>query len=169
MNTMQSLDALSLWRTVLVALSLSCAVSCGSAPSAKLSPAELEAMRQAAKSYATAWLSNDPDRVMAVFVEEPVLSPSGIPFIEGQKAARNFWWPEDAPPMTITAFELAEREAGGSGEHGFVRGTYTLVFEYGGIRNVNVGKYLSLLKRMPDGSWRISHHFWNDLPQVEDS
>lgn len=156
------------WVVVLVAVSLSGTIGCNPMQSGKLSPDDRQAMRNAASSYATAWLSNDPEKVMASFVPEPVLSPSGIPFVEGQKAARNFWWPEESPPTRVTEFLVTEQEAGGSGDFGFVRGTYRLVFEYSGATHVNTGKYLSLLKKMSDGSWRISHHFWNDLPQGDE-
>lgn len=51
-----------------------------------------------ARSYADAWLTNDTDTVLATFVSEPVLSPSGLPYLEGQDAAcdhsqENTGWP----------------------------------------------------------------------------
>lgn len=55
-----------------------------------LSEPDLQAVRAAAASCADTWLTNDADAVMATFVAEPVLSPSGLDFLEGQKAARNF-------------------------------------------------------------------------------
>ena len=104
---------------------------------------------------------------MATFVAEPVLSPSGLPFLEGQAAARGFWWPDGSPPTTVTEFEYEELEARGSGDIGFVRGTYNLRFDYNGNTYSNAGKFVHLLKRTPKGTWRISHHFWNDLPSDE--
>lgn len=118
----------------------------------------------ASSAYMKAWLANDPDAVMATFVPEPVLSPSGMPFYEGQEAARGFWWPEDAPPMEVTQFDHEELEARASGELGYVRGTFTLVFRYDGETYTNRGTYLHLLRRSRLQGWRISHHLWNDLP-----
>ena len=130
-----------------------------------LDDADLERMREAARSYADAWLTNDADTVMATFVDEPVLSPSGLPYLEGQNAARAFWFPVDAPPTRVTKFELTEIEVSGSGDLGYVRGTFRLGFEYDGSSYKNHGKYVTILRKTPHGRWRITHHIWDDLPE----
>lgn len=127
--------------------------------------AGLIAMRKAARAYADAWLTNNADAVMATFVDEPVLSPSGLPYLEGQDAARAFWFPADSPPIKVTDFEMTEIEAVVSGNLGYVRGTFRLVLEYAGNSYENHGKYLTILRKVPDGLWRISHHIWDDLPE----
>jgi len=125
-------------------------------------------MKVAARAYTEAWLTNEPDAVMGTFVSEPVLSPSGLPYLVGKQAARDFWWPADAPPATVTQFELEELEADGSGDIGYVRGTYTLVFDYEGETYTNLGKSLQILRKNPGEGWRVSHYFWNDLPPAEE-
>ncbi len=130
-----------------------------------LDDADLRAMRDAASSYGDAWLTNDADTVMGTFVDEPVLSPSGLPYLEGQNAARAFWFPADSPPTKVTGFELTEIEVYGSGNLGYVRGTFTLAFEYDGSSYENHGKYLTILGKTPAAGWRITHHIWDDLPQ----
>jgi len=137
----------------------------GNAFAEGLGDADLQAMRDAAKMYADAWLTNDADTVMSTFVAEPVLSPSGLPYLQGQEAARAFWFPADSPPTTVTEFDLTEIEVSGSGQLGYVRGTFRLVFEYDGSSYENHGKYVTILKKEPDGLWRITHHIWDDLPQ----
>jgi ketosteroid isomerase-like protein len=141
---------------------------CAAGVSGELSPEDLEDMKVAARAYGEAWLTNDPEAVMGTFVADPVLSPSGLPYLEGELAARGFWWPPDSPPATVTRFDFQELEASGSGDIGFVRGTYALVFEYEGATYTNLGKSLHILRRLPDEGWRISHHFWNDLPAGEE-
>jgi len=143
---------------VIVALS-------GCAVAEELNDGDLRAMRYAASSYADAWLTNDADTVMATFVDEPVLSPSGLPYLEGQDAARNFWFPADSPPTKVTEFELTEVEITRSGDLGYVRGTFSLAFEYDGSSYENHGKYVTILRKAPDDQWRITHHIWDDLPQ----
>ena len=132
-----------------------------------LSNPDHAAMTAAANEYAEAWLTNDPDTVMATFVTEPVLSPSGLPYVEGQRAAREFWFPADAPATKVTEFDLNAVQAEMSGNLGYVRGTFRLAFEYDGVAYENHGKYVSILKKSTDGSWRISHHFWDDFPRGE--
>ena len=131
----------------------------------ELDDADLQAMRDAAKSYADAWLTNDADTIMSTFVDEPVLSPSGLPYFEGQEAARSFWFAADSPPTMVSEFDLTEIEVAGSGKLGYVRGTFRLAFDYDGSSYENHGKYVTILKKVPDGQWRITHHIWDDLPQ----
>lgn len=157
---------MSCMKTTLAIASLLLTWSCnGNAQN--LSESDLQAVRAAAASYADAWLTNDADAVMATFVAEPVLSPSGLDFLEGQTAARDFWFPDDGPSTNVTVFDLTELEAGGSGEIGYVRGTFALEFEYDGGKYQNTGKYVFLLLKMPDGAWRITHHIWDDFPRQE--
>ena len=137
------------------------------ANAAEWTSADKVAMRKAAAAYAAAWLSNDADEIMATFVAEPVLSPSGLAYREGQAAARQFWFPENSPPTKVTRFELQELESDGSGDLGFVRGTFTLAFDYDGQSYVNHGKYVSLLRRQPGGQWLITHHIWDDFPRTD--
>ena len=142
------------------------AVTCGclTGTPAELTMQELDEIRDASRAYTEAWLSNDPEAVMSTFVADPVLAPSGLPFLEGQAAARSFWWPEGGPLTTVTRFETDEIEVAGSGNLGYARGTFVLEFEYGGNVHTNRGKYLHLVERVNGTGWRISHHFWNDLP-----
>ena len=139
----------------------------GNAVAEGLSDAELKAMRESARSYADAWLTSDADTVMATFVDEPVLSPSGLPYLEGQDAARAFWFPAESPSLKVTTFTTTEIEASGSGDLGYVRGTFHLAFEYDGSDYENRGKYVTILRKSADGVWRITHHIWDDFPQAE--
>ncbi len=148
-----------------ITIGLLFALMFGHAVASELDDEDLSAMRAAARAYADAWLTNDADTVMATFVNEPVLSPSGLPYLEGQNAARAFWFPADSPSTEVTEFVLMEIEVSGSGNLGYVRGTFSLAFEYDGSSYENHGKYLTILRKAPDGLWRITHHIWDDLPQ----
>ncbi len=132
-----------------------------------LDAADLAAVRQAASAYSAAWLTNDADTVMATFVDEPVLSPSGLPFLEGQAAARNFWFAPDSPATTVTKFDMQQIEVSGSGSLAYARGTFSLAFEFDGASYENSGKYLTILRKGADGTWRITHHIWDDFPRTE--
>ena len=132
---------------------------------AELDANDLNSMRDASKAYASAWLSNDAENVMATLVGEPILSPSGLDYREGQKAARDFWFPADSPATTVTRFDTEELEIDGSGDLGFVRGTFTLAFDYDGVSYENRGKYVSILRKQADGEWLITHQLWDDFPR----
>ena len=139
--------------------------ACSGTDDESLSSVEIEAIKAASHVYGTAWLSNDPEAVMATLTNDAVIVPSGMSPIQGEEAIRAFWWPEDSPPTHVTEFSSTEEEAGGYGGFGFVRGTFTLRFQYDGGDFSSGGTYLSLMRCLPDGSWRISHRMWSDGPR----
>lgn len=136
---------------------------CSNSQRTALSSVDVESVKQADQAYATAWLANDAESVMATLTEDAVLLPSGIPAIEGAGAIREFWWPADSPPTTVIEFTSVQQEVAGHGDLAFVRGSFTLRFEYDEESYSSLGDYISLLRRLPDGSWRISHRMWSDL------
>jgi ketosteroid isomerase-like protein len=143
-------------------------MGCSDARDGSISSAELERVKAADQAYATAWLANDSEQVMATLTMDAVIVPSGMPVMEGTEAIRRFWWPEGSPPTNVTEFALVQREVGGHGDVGFVRGSFSLGFEYDGNTYSSGGEYLSLLRRAKDGSWRISHRMWSDRPRDTD-
>ena len=138
--------------------------ACTETADESLSTTEIEAIKAASRAYGTAWLSNDPESVMATLTDDAVIVPSGMSSMQGEEAIRAFWWPEDSPPTMVTEFTSTEEEAGGHGGFGFVRGTFTLRFQYDGADFSSGGAYLCLMRRLPDDSWRISHRMWSDGP-----
>lgn len=97
------------------------------------------------QAYATAWLANDSAQVMATLTTDAVIVPSGMPVFEGQNAIREFWWPKDSPSTKVTEFTLVQHEVGGQGDLGFVRGSFSLAFDYDGKSYTSGGEYFSLL------------------------
>ena len=78
------------------------------------------------------------------------------------------------PPSRVTTFTITPHEIGGEGRIGFVRGRFDLAFvveDQGSEQTYsNGGNSMMLVQKQPDGSWRISHHIWNDpLPQPLDA
>jgi ketosteroid isomerase-like protein len=59
---------------------------------------------------------------------------------------------------------MTQIEASGSGNLGYVRGTFRLAFDYDGESYENQGKYVTILRKGPGGEWRITHHIWEDIP-----
>jgi ketosteroid isomerase-like protein len=137
--------------------------ACDTGSPASLSSTRLQAVRAADRAYAEAWLANDRERVMATLTSDAVIMPSGIPALQGHPAIGGFWWPPDSPATRVTEFTLRQSEADGHGDLAFVRGEFTLRFNYDGKDYANRGDYLSLLRQQPDRSWKITHRTWNDL------
>ena len=146
-----------------IIVAASVAVGCTGAQDLTPQAVDLDAVRAADLAYATAWLSNDPEQVMALFASDAVISPSGIPAIGGHEAMRAFWWPPDAPTAVVTRFDLNQKWAEGSGHMAAVRGSFELSFDYDGKSYSSVGDYNTVLMRGEDGQWHIRFRAWNDL------
>jgi ketosteroid isomerase-like protein len=133
-----------------------------------VSPEVLDEVKSADRSYATAWLTSDREEVMNTLTPDAVIVPSGMPAIVGTEVIRQFWWPSGGPPTKVTEFTLVQHDAGGHGDLGFVRGTFSLGFVYDGTTYSGGGEYISLLRRTAEVSWKISHRMWSDGPRNED-
>ena len=139
------------------------------AGAASLSPADEAKVRGVIRDYEKAWLANDEEGVMRLFTEDAVLLPHhGVEPRAGKSAARAFWFPKGGPPTTVTELTHTIDEIGGSGDLAFVRGHSRVAWTTGlgaeAKKSGNAGTVLVLLRRQPDGSWRISHQMWDDPP-----
>ncbi|MEZ4415811.1 MAG: DUF4440 domain-containing protein [Gemmatimonadota bacterium] len=128
-------------------------------------PADEAAIAAADAAYAAAWLANDSVAVMATLTPDAVIVPSGRSALATPAAIRGFWWPEGGAATAVRRFDLRQEEVGGSGNLGFARGSFTLAFDYDGQSYESGGEYVSLLRKGPDGRWRISHRWWSDRPR----
>lgn len=121
-------------------------------------------VREAIGKYVKAWLSNDPDRVMATLTDDIVLQPHhGVEPVVGAKAVRAWWFPK-GPPTVVTAFNVETRAVEGSGSLAYAWGRSSVAWKYEGKSYSNEGNSLSILRKGKDGTWRIAHQIWNDPP-----
>ncbi len=128
-----------------------------------LSASDAEAIRQVHEAYHAAWLADDSAAVMAALTEDAVLMPHhGVLPVEGATAIRQFWWPPESPPARITVFSSEVNEMSGSGTLAYLRGRFTLVFEYEGETYSNTGNFLRIFRKGADGDWLLFRSIWND-------
>jgi len=126
------------------------------------------AIRKTLEAYRQSWLKNDPAGVLATFTEDAVLLPHhGDPPVRGITNIRAYWFPSSPPqPTTITGLELTIDEISGDGSLAYVWGHDTVSWTRGSGASAtnwtNAGTYLNVMRRMPDGSWRIQAHMWDD-------
>jgi uncharacterized protein (TIGR02246 family) len=162
------------WLTAaLVSLSLvvgPCAASGSKNQPHGLSPADKNAIKTTIEAYRTAWLANDAKGVLKTFTDDAVLLPAhGSPAVVGIEAIEKYWFTPGSPPTTITGLDITVDEVGGNRTLAFARGLDSVawtVTENGGTRrHSHSGTYLNLMKKLPDGSWRIQVHMWDDGPE----
>ena len=139
------------------------------AGAAGLAPADDAKVRAVIRDYEKAWLANDEEGVLRLFTEDAVLLPHhGVEPRVGKSAARAFWFPRGGPPTTVTELTHTIDEIGGSGDIAYLRGHSRVAWTTGlnteAKKDGNAGTLLILLRRHPDGTWRISHQMWDDPP-----
>ena len=127
------------------------------------------AIRSTIEKYRTSWLAGDAEGVMGTFAEDAVLMPpQGIAPAVGREAIRKYWWPAGGPTTTITKLNITYEDIGGECSTAYARGRDEVgwIIEENGTRKShgNSGTYLNVMRRLPDGSWRISHHMWDVDP-----
>lgn len=137
-----------------------------------LGDADVAEIRRLHDAYASAWLAGDRDAVMRCFSTDAVLIPHhGVDIVQGEKAMREFFWPKDAEPVSVSEFTLSPDEIKGRRDLAFARGRFRLQLMLGEETSAraytNAGNYLMVLRRDPDG-WRITRYIWNDpAPQIQ--
>ena len=151
-----------------IVLTMAAGGSAGAAEcSGALSAGDVQAIHAVIETYRTAWLRADAKGVLATFTSDAVLLPAhGAPWIAGTAAITNYWWPPDAPATTITRLDITveavEGNCGVASAYGRDDVEWTQV-EGGATRtHGHPGTYLNVMRKLPDGSWRISRHMWDD-------
>jgi uncharacterized protein (TIGR02246 family) len=132
-----------------------------------LSLEDVAKIRIVHKKYEEAWLRGDADAVRALFTEDSVLLPphAGKPLI-GQKGLNDFWFPPNAPPTKITKLVVTLENIGGDGQLAYAWGTHEVAWtttqDSKTTSAAHKGTFLNVLKKQPNGDWKISHHMWDD-------
>lgn len=155
---------------VVILLSSLCLSSFGAG--GLLTSDDVQKIKQLHEKYRKAWLAGDADGVRSVFVDEPVLLPHhGVAPVVGHDQMNTFWFPLGSPPTKVLKLNLTYNEIGGSGDTAYVWGTDDLSWEtsQNGKTKVvsNKGTYLNIVRKLPTGEWKISHHMWDDPVPVQ--
>ena len=135
----------------------------------RLTPSDTAAIKVVIEAYRTAWLRGDAAGVQRTFDETSVLLPAhGADPVIGMERIKKFWWPKDGPTTKVLQLDISVEQVEGNGCFAFVRGNDTVGWstsEDGKVtRTRHKGSYLNVMKKMPDGSWRILQHMWDDQP-----
>jgi ketosteroid isomerase-like protein len=126
------------------------------------------AVEAATRAYGDAWVSNDPDRVMATLTYDATIYPSTLAPIAGASAIREFWFPAAGPATRVVAMELTIDSVHVDGDTAITSGSGSLTFV---VTTNNVAApprtqnswHVNVLKRQPDGAWKIWRRMWGDM------
>jgi uncharacterized protein (TIGR02246 family) len=122
------------------------------------------AIRRVADAYTAAMLAGDAAAAAAVYGDDAVEMPPGVPPIRGRAAIEQYFRGVFGG-CRFTAFTLSHTEARASGDVAFVTGvSRATVTPNGGPPVTEDGKYLVVLKRA-GGEWKVAYSIHNsDVP-----
>jgi uncharacterized protein (TIGR02246 family) len=139
----------------------------GAAPAAAapagLSAEDETAIREADVAWAKAASAGDAAAITAFYASDAVLLPPGSPPLKGSEEIGKFF-----SGMTSNfsgPFELKTSGVEGRGDLAFSTGEYTatLTPKKAGAKPMPAehGKYIGVMKKQPDGSWKLIYDIWN--------
>ena len=168
---MRLMSKLPLFARFIPAGILLAVVACGPAPqptagttagSGRSEPgtaADLAAIDKLRAAYLEARNSGEASRVISLWAEDGVLLPIDEPPVTGREAiAEHIQDFLDQTPGTITIHPDETRVAG---DWAFERGREVLTMRESGREVALTIKYLAILVRLPDGSWKVGRYMYN--------
>jgi ketosteroid isomerase-like protein len=131
-----------------------------------LSEEDVAALEGAIQEYVQSALAGDLDTWAGLWAEDAVKMDPNSPALEGREAIR-----ASMAALSMTEFTASVAEVDGRGDLAYVRGAFSARGTVEGMPEplvVEQGKYLTIFKKQPDGTWLIAIDIWNsDLPLPE--
>jgi uncharacterized protein (TIGR02246 family) len=114
------------------------------------------------QQYADTATAGDLEGYLALFVDDCIVLPSSAAILTKKDTWRNLVQSSYLDPFDVELI-VTVQETKVAGDWSFARGTYKqrLTPKDGGQMIEEVGKYISILTRQSDGTWKISRHIWN--------
>ena len=119
--------------------------------------------------YAATWKAGDADQLASLYTSDALVLYPDQPALRGRSAIATYFRGFFAE-FAQEVFELTSEEIQVAGPWAFDRGTvrWRGVPRKGGMPVDDLGKYLVVLRRQPDGSWRLARDMDNsDQPHAQ--
>ena len=122
-----------------------------------LTDQDIEAIRGITATQGKYHLAGDWDAWLATCTEDVVFMPPDNPKIEGRSAVRS--WLDEFPATKDLTWTVEAVD--GSGDIGMSRGYGPMILEIEGKPVSFSVKWLAVLKKQSDGSWKMKELAWN--------
>jgi uncharacterized protein (TIGR02246 family) len=129
---------------------------------AGLSAEDEAAVRAVDTEWARAATAGDGSALAALYASDATLLPSNEPVVTGE-AVKKYW--VDFTNGFSGPTEMTTTSVEGRGDLAYLVGTITqtLTPKKAGAKALHYdGKYVTVVKKQPDGSWKIIYDIWNE-------
>jgi uncharacterized protein (TIGR02246 family) len=148
---------------VIVTVAAAVATACVAPPKVDLE-AEAKAVRERSRQWEAAVDAKDLDAIMGFYTADAVEMPANGAAAVGHDAIRSWFESWLMEPGVSDTFSGEMVEVAASGDMAYERGTYRFAMDTPRGRIEDVGKYLTLWKKI-DGQWLVAVDIANsDLP-----
>jgi ketosteroid isomerase-like protein len=127
-----------------------------------LSPADSAAIMAADSAFATAVNGGDIEGIVSVYAIDAALLPPNLPLHRGRAAVRRYWG--GLLDAYTVKFEIASDIIEGRGDLAYNLGHYRFTAvpkAKSAPGTADEGKFVEILKRQPDGSWKYVVDIFN--------
>jgi len=163
---MKSLSKAALLLTVLAIVSCAPAAEEAVVEETPTTEADVAATSQHVGAWTAAYNASDADAVAALYADDAILMDEGAPARVGKPAIRDSFV-QLFELGTYSSVDLVDEVVVCSQDCLIARGTWTQVFtpRGGSAQPREAGKWVWLIRRQPDGNWKIVWQIWNrDAP-----
>jgi uncharacterized protein (TIGR02246 family) len=130
-------------------------LACGKKPAPVDLAAEERAIREAGKAWLAAEIAKDIPVIVSFYAEDAIEMASNTPIIQGKDAIRQWYEAWLTPAGVGMTFATTEVDVAASGDMAVERGSYRFTQDSPRGRTEDVGKYVTVWKKV-DGKWRVA-------------
>jgi uncharacterized protein (TIGR02246 family) len=142
----------------LAVLSLIVLAGCTPSPAvpADTRDADAKAIRDGEATWNKDWATKDIDRIVSHYADDASVEVPNVPIMTGKDAIRTGLKEFMADPNLALTFQASQVEVAKAGDLAYTRGTYSMTMTDPTSKQAVTerGKYVTLYRKQPDGSWK---------------
>ncbi len=134
----------------------------GCAPPAVDTAAEEAAIREMSVEWMNAANAKDVERMLGLYMDDTSLYPPNLAIVTGKEAIRTHYSQVLESPGFVTSLEITNVGISSAGDLAYSTGTSeTTVNDAQGNPVTVREKWVAILKKQPDGTWKSVLDIWN--------
>jgi ketosteroid isomerase-like protein len=122
-----------------------------------LTPEDIAAINATTRQFTALVVAGDFDGASQLYTPDAVVMPPHHPLCNGRAAARQ--WMASIP--RVTRFDIDNQRVDGRADLAYVSGVFSVTLQTPEGAVEDVGKFLEIRRRQPDGSWLIEADIFN--------